>query len=77
MATMNFSVPENVKEAFNTTFQDRNKSAVIADLMQEAVAREQRKQKSHAAIGRILENQRSAPILTEEEIRAAREQGRP
>ena len=31
MATANFSVPNNVKQAFNETFRDRNKSASIAD----------------------------------------------
>ena len=40
MATVNFSVPEDVKNAFNETFRNRNKSAIIADLMREAVERE-------------------------------------
>lgn len=30
MATVNFSVPEDVKESFNATFSRQNKSAVIA-----------------------------------------------
>ena len=33
MATVNFSVPEDIKNAFNTVFEGQNKSAVIADLM--------------------------------------------
>ena len=37
MATVNFSVPDDVREAFNETFKDRNKSAIIAELMREAV----------------------------------------
>ena len=36
MATVNFSVPDDVKDAFNETFKDRNKSAIVADLMREA-----------------------------------------
>jgi len=77
MATVNFSVPEDVKEAFNEAFKDQNKSAIIADLMREAVERAARKQRSHQAIGRILERRKHAPAVTDEEIKAAREEGRP
>lgn len=77
MATINFSVPDDVKEAFNETFKNQNKSAIIADLMREAVERAQRKQRSHEAIARILERRKHAPGITEEEFRAAREEGRP
>ena len=45
MATVNFSVPEEVKEAFNSAYQGQNKSAIIADLMREAVERFERKQR--------------------------------
>ena len=34
MATVNFSVPYEVREAFNETFRGRNKSAIIAELEQ-------------------------------------------
>lgn len=77
MATVNFSVPEDVKEAFNEAFKDQNKSAIIAELMREAVERAKRKQRSHQAIGRILERRKHAPAMTDEEITAAREEGRP
>jgi len=40
MAFMNFSVPQDVKDAFNATFQRKNKSAVITELMIEAIERE-------------------------------------
>ena len=39
MATVNFSVPEDVKAAFNETFRGQNKSTIIAELMREAVGR--------------------------------------
>ena len=39
MATVNFSVPEDVKQAFNAAFEGQNKSAVLTQLMREAVAR--------------------------------------
>ena len=76
MATVNFSVPDDVKEAFNKAFEGRNKSAVIADLMREAVERVRSGQRSREAIGRILERRRGRPILSDEEIRAARLDGR-
>lgn len=38
MATVNFSVPDDGKAAFDRVFGSRNKSAVIADSMRKAVA---------------------------------------
>ena len=77
MATVNFSIPDEVKEAFNETFKDQNKSAIIADLMREAVERAQRKQRSHEAIASILERRKQAPTITEEEFLTMRDEGRP
>lgn len=77
MATVNFSVPDDVKEAFNIAYQGQNKSAVIADLMREAIERAERKQRSHDAILRIIERRQHAPSVTDKEIRSAREDGRP
>ena len=39
MATVNFSVPDDVKEAFNEAFEGQNKSAIVTELMREAIAR--------------------------------------
>ena len=77
MSTVNFSVPEDVKEAFNTAFEGQNKSAVIADLMREAVERAQSTQRGKDAYLRILARRKDAPAITEAEFRAAREAGRP
>lgn len=77
MATVNFSVPDEVKEVFNATFADANKSAIIAELMREAVEREHRRRESRAASARIRARRQQAPVRSAEEIRAAREQGRP
>ena len=77
MATVNFSVPDDVKDAFNETFKGRNKSAVVADLMREAVERARRRERSRVAIDRILERRRGRPVLSDEEIRRARRDGRP
>lgn len=77
MATVNFSVPDSLKHAFNATFKDQNKSAIIAELMQEAIERTQRRQRHAEAIDRILERRRHAPCLSGEDLRAVREDGRP
>ena len=77
MATVNFSVPEAVKQAFNETFKGRDKNAIIVDLMCEAVERAQRPQRHREAIERILKRRQHAPSITEEEFRVAREEGRP
>jgi metal-responsive CopG/Arc/MetJ family transcriptional regulator len=77
MATVNFSVPDDVKEAFNEAFRGRNKSAVIAELMREAVERAHRQQRSHEAIARLLERRPRAPLRSEDELRVSREEGRP
>jgi hypothetical protein len=54
MSTVDFSVPEDVKQALNAAFEGQSKSAVIADLMREAVARVQRRRVHAAAVERIL-----------------------
>ena len=77
MATVNFSVPDDVKHAFNETFKDRNKSAIIADLMREAVDRFRRRRRSHEAIRRILDRRRDREPLSDDDIRSARHAGRP
>ncbi|TXT41102.1 MAG: hypothetical protein FD135_561 [Comamonadaceae bacterium] len=77
MPTVNFSVPEDIKNAFNSTFEGQNKSAVIAELMREAVERAQSQQRSREAYLRIVSRRQSAPCITEAQLRTAREEGRP
>lgn len=74
MATVNFSVPDDVKAAFNATFNDRNKSAIIAELMREAVERAQRKQRSHEAIVSILQRRSQMKPVSAEQIFTARDE---
>ncbi len=76
MSTVNFSVPESVKQAFNEAFQGQNKSAIIADLMLEAVERAQASQRSQTACQRILARRERAPSISEDAFRAAREADR-
>ena len=73
MATVNYSVPDDIKEAFNLAYQGQNKSAVIAELMMEAVERAARKQKHREAIACILARRAETAPVTQEEIEAARQ----
>ena len=77
MATVNFSVPDDVRDAFNEAFKGRNKSAIIAELMREAVDRFRRRRRSHEAIERILVRRRDRQPRSDDDIRSARRTGRP
>jgi metal-responsive CopG/Arc/MetJ family transcriptional regulator len=77
VATVNFSVPDEIKEAFQQTFAHENRSAIIARLMQEAVEERRRQQRRATAIEALLDlRQRQRPV-TDEEIAQARRAGRP
>jgi len=52
MATVNFSVPEDVKQLFNAAFECKNKSAVIAELMLQAVENQKEQEKRATAVER-------------------------
>jgi hypothetical protein len=51
MATVNFSVPDDVRDDVNSAFEGKNKSAVIAELMREA---DDRHLRNARAAGRIV-----------------------
>lgn len=72
MATVNFSVPDEVKDAFNAAFKGKNKSAVIAALMMNAVAEARTQRRRAQAIRRILARRGRRRPVTDEAIRAAR-----
>lgn len=72
MATVNFSVPDEVKAEFDKTFGDQNTSSIIADLMRRAV-REHQLQIRRTRVFRQLSGARaSRPSVSSEEIRRAR-----
>lgn len=77
MSTFNFSVPDDVKEAFNKTFQGENKSAVLTRLMRDAVEDRKRQKQRMTAIDAILHLREKSQIATDSQIRKARETGRP
>ena len=76
MATVNFSVPDDVKEAFNQAFEGQNKSAIVAELMRRAVAEAERQRNRAAAIARLSERRKKRPTADDAEIRNARQSGR-
>lgn len=74
MATMNFSIPDDVKERFNQTFANANKSAVVTRLLEEAIERTERKRQSDEAVQRILAIRKTATPCTTEEILRIRDE---
>lgn len=76
ISTVNFSVPEEVKQAFNETFANENKSAIIARLMQQAVEERHRQQRRSAAIDALLEMRRAQRPISDAEVAQARREGR-
>ncbi len=77
MSNVNFSVPDDVRDAFNQTFKDQNKSAVIAELMREAVERVHRRERSREAIDVILARHAHASVRSQSELEDLRTLGRP
>jgi hypothetical protein len=76
MATVNFSVPDEVKEKFNRVFKGHNKSQIIAKLMVRAVDEETIRRKRAKAIESILSRRGRRPPIAIAVFRKPREQGR-
>jgi hypothetical protein len=88
MGTMNFSIPDDLKERFNAVFKDANKSAIIAQLMERAIENEERRQRGETltpeqrqrrfdkALQRLSEARRFGRTYSDEEIRKLRDDGR-
>lgn len=77
MATVNFSVPDDVKAEFDKFFGDQNKSAIIADLMRNAVAEARRRKQRQSIFRKLTQRRAERPPLTDQQIRASRAAGRP
>jgi hypothetical protein len=77
MATVNFSVPDDVKSEFDRVFGGQNKSAVIADLMRRAIAEVDRLKRREDIFRALTERRRTRPSLSDAQIRASRATGRP
>ncbi len=77
MATVNFSVPPDVKQAFDKAFGRQNKSAVLTDLMRRAIEERRRRQRRAKAVDKLLALRKRTRRVTEKAVRAARRAGRP
>ncbi len=77
MATMNFSIPDEIKQAFNREFAGRNKSAIVSELMQQAIGNAQRQRERETAFRLLTRERTGRRPLTDDQIRQARESDRP
>jgi hypothetical protein len=68
MATMNFSIPDDVKERFNQAFVDANKSAIVTQLLEEAIERAEQKRRSDLAVKTILSIRKSNASISTKKI---------
>ncbi len=83
MTIITVRIPREVKEAFDKAFEGEDKDAVIAALLREAL--EERAAQGKAAkdepkrdlVAEFRNLRESMPALSNEEIRKAREEGRP
>lgn len=76
MATVNFSVPEDVKNRFNQVFQHENKSRLITELMKKAIEDHERKQRRAQAIDALLKIRAKQKPVSRQLISKARREGR-
>lgn len=76
MATVNFSVPSDVKEAFDKAFGRQNKSAVLTELMRQAVEERRRRRRRAMVVEKLLALRKRTRRVTNKAVRAARTHGR-
>lgn len=77
MAIVNFSVPDDVKAAFDAAFAGQNKSAIIARLMMEAVEHTKRLARRKRAMAAIIALRKKHRPVTVAAVRRARIKDRP
>jgi hypothetical protein len=74
MGTMNFSIPDDVKDKFNAAFEGKNKSAVITRLMVRAIEEEERTRRSQGFVERLRQIRARSRPVSEDDVRRAREE---
>ncbi|OQW89015.1 MAG: hypothetical protein BWK78_07800 [Thiotrichaceae bacterium IS1] len=77
MVTVSFNIPEEVKNAFNDMFDVRNQNIIISDLMKRAIEEENLKRQRVQAVDALLAIRGMIPLITEQELRNARQENRP
>ncbi len=88
MTIMTIRIPEDVKEALDKAFEGEDKDAIIAQFIRDGLAArgvpdmvaardEDLAERRRNAVDAILELRKKFPAISNEEIRRAREEGRP
>ncbi len=77
MATVKFSVPDDVKSAFDKTFGDQNKSAIVAELMQRAVREQQLHLRREKLFHKLSVSRPARSSVSSKQIHKARVAERP
>jgi hypothetical protein len=77
VATVNFSVPAEIREAFDAAFAGQNKSAVIAQLMARAVEERARQNRRAELYQDLTASRPKRPSVTSAKLSAARRKRRP
>ena len=72
MATVNFSVPDEVKAEFDKAFGDQNKSSIIAELMRRAVRERQLQIRRERLFRQLSSARASRASFTSGEVRRTR-----
>jgi hypothetical protein len=74
-ATIAFSIPDEVAEAFNRAFEGEDKDAVLARLMRQAIEeRERSRRRPSDLVERMRRIRARGRPVSEEEIRRARQE---
>jgi hypothetical protein len=68
MATMSFSVPDDVRDKFNKVFEDQNKNTIITTLMLHAIGEEEERRRSLRLVERLRLVSRKDPLRADEDI---------
>ena len=81
MGTMNFSIPDDLKDKFNEVFEGENKSAIVSGLMRRAIEEKERRAKQDKTLDGLIEEllrvRAQDPPMSDEDIRRIRAEGRP
>lgn len=77
MATVNFSVPDEVKKTFDAEFADENKSAIIAGLMRRAIEERRLARRREKLFEQLTRRRSQRGATTSDTIHTARRIGRP
>ena len=75
-ATVNYSVPENIKDEFNKTFAHENKSHIIAGLMSQAIEERKLQAQRKKAIHKLLAIRKELPKQSSKKLLEIRLKGR-